>query len=346
MMALLTIFAMLLAPAAVFALIGYWKGRIVDQVDTPSDFNLKTQFSVQAILLFFIVITGLSVFFAIYEGGFQLTGAMFVGLPAIIAVLVVLTGKFQSPFRALFLAIAALVVILLLTGSEGAVCLIIAMPIFCLIGFFTILASRWAFKKSNGYTGKILFVLIFTGLSLEGVAPGYQFNKNYTVTRSELIELPMSQVRSNLAHNPDFDALPMQLGYWLGLPVPTSAIGTGLQEGIQRNFVFKHQNGTQRLVTFEVIEATENSARLALLSDDTLIGRWLGWQETEFKLTPVSENSTRMDVAMSFERRVSPAWYFGPLQSFLVYQAERVLIAHGRQSIPVDNKINISLLYQ
>lgn len=330
----------IVAPLGLF---GYWKGRRVATVKDAQEFNLQTQFAIKVVVFIHILLVAFTVYEFLYEQGWELTGAMFVGVPSVIAIFMVITRQFQRPFFATFLAITVFLGSLVAISIEGFVCIVFAAPVYYSIGFLVVFTARWAFKKANGYAGRILLLAIIIFLSLEGVVPGYSHNKHYTVVHTDIIELPIKDVRYNLSQNPDFDALPTYLLQLIGLPIPIAAHGQGMKAGDQREFVFQRRDGETERVVFSVLFSDANSAILAPVKDDTVISQWLGWQKTVFQWKSIDEHTTQIDIAMSFERRISPAWYFGPMQKLMVKQAARVLVEHGRQLMPVHTNTEVNI---
>src|SRR5205085_1257234 len=120
-------------------------------------------------------------------------------------------------------------------------------------------------------------------------------------------------VEARLAARPRFaETLPPFLR--LGFPRPTGAEGEGLAVGDTRTIYFSRAAAPRRLVMV-VAERAPGRVRFQAVSDDTKIGTWLTWRDAEVRWTPRADGGTDVEWTLRFSRRLSPGWYFGPLES-------------------------------
>jgi hypothetical protein len=62
------------------------------------------------------------------------------------------------------------------------------------------------------------------------------------------------------------------------------------------------------------------------LADETKIAEWLGWQSAEVSWTDLGDGRTRVRWTLRYQRRLDPAWYFGPWEAAATTAAADYLI--------------------
>ena len=305
----------------------YFKGKR----DKEGKF-LVDRFSVRAFLLVLILVAAALYYAALYEFGYQYSGLMFVGLPALISILVLFSRQFNRPYRAVFVGLTAMLILSGVVLQEGLVCIVVAIPVFYFTGFWVVFASRWAYKHGRRVSSSVMVGLFIALMSIEGTSAMFTADRETSVLRSNIINLPLAQVKANLAHNPDFSTLPVELLSTMGFPVPISASGSGLEVGDVRHFVFQRFDGVEERVSFTIDSAGSDYVELVPVFDNTLISQWLKWEKTRFSWKVINDATTELSVTMHYQRKLDPAWYFGMIQKLVVGQAAQVLIAQAAQT--------------
>jgi len=254
------------------------------------------------------------------------TAALFIGLPTLLAVALALTPRAKS---ATGMIMKGLTIALLLSGpvlQEGFICILMASPLFYLVGALV----GWAFDSARARRASqerplhSLVVLPLLLMSVEGLSPALSLPRDLSVGSTKIVAAAPAAVEAHLAARPRFAAtLPPFLR--LGFPRPIGADGSGLEVGDSRTVYFSRPAAPKRLV-FVVAERAPGYVRFRAVSDDTKIGTWLTWRDAEVRWTPRADGGTDVEWTLHFSRRLSPGWYFGPLESFGAAAAADYLI--------------------
>jgi hypothetical protein len=268
------------------------------------------------------------------------TAAFYIGIPAIVALVVVLTKPSGSAEGIVFKTITVLLSLAMIAAGEGFVCVILSAPIFYLIGALVAFAAGKSSRRGEPGDGlKVLIVpAIVLVVSMEGVVPATTLSGATTVSASRTVAASASEVEASWEEPLNFRDTPLPSVLGWGFPEPRADTGGELVVGEQRTvtfsgahhrplFVSEHHWGehTTHLV-FEVVERTPTSARLKIIEDTTPISSWLTWNVADIEWTPVDATHTEVGVELSYTRELAPAWYFGPIQEFVVERAAGHLI--------------------
>src|SRR5438270_1533897 len=158
------------------------------------------------------------------------TAALFIGIPSLIAILITLTPRPKSVTGMIskVMAIALLMSAPLL--GEGFICIIMAAPIFFLVGLVIGLIIDRSRRSDRPGGGMATCLILFGLMSLEGVTDKTSFSRDEVVTVTSRVVRPAEQVEQSLSATPHFDrTLPLYLR--LRFPRPTEARGQGLAQG-------------------------------------------------------------------------------------------------------------------
>ena len=103
--------------------------------------------------------------------------------------------------------------------------------------------------------------------------------------------------------------------------MPSTSEGSGLAVGDVRKLHFIYNkwiffNAHKGDTVFEVVEVKDNYVRFDLVKDDSYLGNYLSWQTSEVLLEPLTKTTTKVTWKLSYERKLDPIWYFGPLQHY------------------------------
>jgi hypothetical protein len=262
--------------------------------------------------------------------GFRHTAAVFIGIPTLLAILV---ARSAPPATGTGVVMRVITLALLLSSivfAEGMVCILLAAPIFYLVGFLVtemIIAIRGGVRGRRQRTFMMLgLILLPTGF--EGTIPGVEWNREEAVTISRIVSGTPSEVGAALAGRPGFaPALPPFLR--LGFPVPVATGGSGLAVGDTRTIVFAHSHGgrvERGTLAFRIAESDSQFVRFAPTADDSYVTHWLAWRSSEVRWRAVSPRTTRVEWTLRYRRRLDPAWYFAPLERYGVGVAAGYLI--------------------
>ena len=175
--------------------------------------------------------------------GLEHTSLVFIGIPAIIAITIILMPRPRSVTGVILKAITLSLAISGIVFGEGFVCILFAAPLFYLVGILIGLAADWrrsAREREHRINGTVMVVLLILGpSSLEGVIPGFEFGRDATVTRTRVVAGSASDVEAALAKVPRFDR-ELPAFFKLGFPTPGVTGGEGLSIGAERRIEFVH----------------------------------------------------------------------------------------------------------
>jgi hypothetical protein len=272
----------------------------------------------QARLTLIIVIVGVWVASVAYRvlawRQLEHTALVFIGIPAILAIAVALM---PAPKTVTGLILKAMTLSLLLSGvlfGEAFVCILFAAPLFLLVGTLIGFVVDYRRSRTSGVDFKALTLLSLAimPLSLEGVLPGFEFNREEHVTASRVVAASVSDVSSALAQTPQFDRrLPLFLR--LGFPTPGATSGAGLEEGDLRQIEFIHGHHPG-VLTLAVQTSTPGHLVFGIRADDSYLTHWLTWRRAEVRWREIAPGRTEVSWTLIYRRRLDPAWYFTPLE--------------------------------
>ena len=264
----------------------------------------------------------------LYAGGLRHSAAVFVGIPTMIALLVV---NMEKPATGTGVVMRVITLALLLSGivfAEGFICIVLAAPIFYLVGFVAAKAVGGMMQAGRHGRGAMMLMLVLLPTGLEGTMPGVEWNREERVTRSLVVRATPAQVRAALATRPDF-AAPLPPFLRLRFPVPVATSGSGLAVGDTRAVVFEHAHGghiEHGTLMFRVAESDSAAVRFEPVRDDSYITHWLSWESSDVQWQAISAHETRVAWTLTYRRRLDPAWYFAPLERYGVGVAAGYLI--------------------
>jgi len=167
----------------------------------------------------------------------------------------------------------------------------------------------------------IPFCLLFVA-SLEGVTGLYKFSNSKQSSASVHISADADTVWSTLetATSPDF---PLPGLLWM-IPRPTEVlIDEGTSLGAERVVRFAGREG-QGLLKLQVIERTNSLAVFEVLSDDSPVANWVAHKQLSYQVTPTTTGS-ELKVSLSYERLLSPAWFFNTVSHAAAFLATDTL---------------------
>src|SRR5437764_3688495 len=219
------------------------------------------------------------------------TSALFIGIPAAIAIMVSLAPRAKTVTGAI---LKALTIGLLISGvllREGFICILMAAPIFYVVGIIVGLSIDFARKKRATMTCLLLFA--FVPMSFEGTSQRWSFTREESVTVERVVAASSAEVEAALAQSPRVDGrLPLYLR--LRFPRPVSARGAGLQTGDFRAIHFAGGEGRPGDLVMQVIDSEPGHVRFVVVSDNSKIAHWLAWRSSEVRWNAIDAGHTRV----------------------------------------------------
>jgi hypothetical protein len=255
------------------------------------------------------------------------TSVLFIGIPAVLAAIVVLTPRAGTTIG---MTLKGITICLLMSGillGEGFICILMASPLFYLVGTLIAVAADYAGKKAKERQRRAicLVLLAFLPMSLEGVSDPLSFDRHETVQVDRIVPASAAEVERALGQTPEFDqALPLYLR--LGFPRPIHAEGSGNSPGDRRIIDFAGGEGRPGRLVLEVADHKPGMISFRALSDTSHISHWLDWNEAVVSWDEIAPSCTRLRWTLRFTRRLDPAWYFAPWERYAARLAAGYLI--------------------
>jgi len=252
------------------------------------------------------------------------TAAMFLGIPAVLAILLALAPKAETVTGGILKGITLALLIVAPLLGEGYLCILIAAPLFYVVGIAVGLAADWRREKRDGTLMCVAVVLL--PFCLEGVVPELTFHRTQRVEVRSIVSGSEDEVSRALAASPRVDAtLPRLLR--IGFPRPLEAHGSGLEQGATRVIHFAGAEGDPPGdLVMRVVESRRGYVRFATVSDGSKLTQWLLWKSSEVRWSAIDRDHTEVVWTIEFDRQLDPAWYFTPWERYAVGKAAAFLI--------------------
>ena len=289
----------------------------------------RTQWMVAGFIVAFAVSAALYKFLIHEQLG--RTSAMFLGIPAVLGILIALTPKAKTVTGGIAKGTTLALLIVAPLLGEGYLCILMASPLFYLVGcgIGAVIDAR---RKARGVTASCI-ALVLLPLCLEGIVPQLTWDRMQTAEASAVVNAPEDAVENALAQSPDVHTrLPIFLR--IGFPRPLEAHGEGLQLGAMRSIHFAGAEGDPPGdLMMRVSAQGPGYARFETVSDGSKLTQWLRWDSSEVRWQALDARHTRVTWRVHFERQLDPAWYFAPWEQLAAHEAARFLIeANGTPS--------------
>lgn len=260
----------------------------------------------------------------------QQTAVLYVGLPSLIAIMLTL---FVRPHNALGITLMVITIGVLMSGVvfyEGIICMVMALPIFLLVGAIVvwfIQQIRRLFSGTPRLHIQVLLALALMVMTLEGTHPYLSFERSQAVQIERTVDGSPAEVQAALAAPIHFAAeLPLFLR--LGFPTPSAAgiAGSGLEIGAERVIPFDIQGDDNGLLRLRVDERSDSSARFMLMENSTATADWIAIHYAVIEWQAIGADQTLVTWTFHYDRLLDPAWYFGPLERYAMQLAADYLI--------------------
>lgn len=252
------------------------------------------------------------------------SAAMFLGLPAVLAILLALAPKAKTVTGGILKGITlALLVVAPLLG-EGYLCILVASPLFYIVGIVVGLAMDTQRRRRNATLSCV--VLFLLPMCLEGVVPQLTFNRAQSVEVRSVVAAPANEIEHALIHGPNVST-PLPMALRIGFPRPLGAWGEGLAVGDTRTIHFSGAEGDPPGdLVMRVTERHPGYARFETVSDQSKLTQWVRWTSSEVEWTALDQGHTTVTWRIDFMRQLDPAWYFTPWERAAVTEAAAYLI--------------------
>ncbi len=253
------------------------------------------------------------------------SAAMFVGIPAVLAILLVLAPPAGSVTGRILKGITLALLLLAPLLGEGYVCILMAAPLFYIVGIAVGILIDWQ-RKRRGATLTCVALLLLP-MCLEGMVPQLTFNRAQTVEARSVVAASAEDVEYALTRSMRVNT-PLPQPLRIGFPRPIAASGEGLAIGDTRTIHFTGAEGDPPGdLRMRVTERRPGYVRFETVSDGSKLTQWVRWTSSEVEWKALDERRTAVTWRIHFERQLDPAWYFTPWERAAVRQAAAYLIA-------------------
>ncbi len=260
----------------------------------------------------------------IVAGGLQQTAALFIGIPALLAIVVVFA---VSPSSATGVACKAVTVGLLVSVlflGEGFLCVLMSAPLF--YGVAVVIAGVMHFYRRRHQRSAT------TLMSCAILLAWIPVDRNESVSETKVVQASSAAVERALFDSPRFDRkLPPYLR--AGFPRP---IAVRIDETPEKKvWMIRFRGGETRLngtepregdLVLEMEEERPGLVRWRAVSDSSHVTHFLWWRESVVTWEPVTADTTKVTWTLRYERGLDPAWYFGPWERYAAGLAAVYLI--------------------
>lgn len=262
----------------------------------------------------------------------QQTAALFVGLPALLAIVVVLMATPRSAIAVACKAVTVGLLVSLIFLGEGVVCVVMSAPLF----YFVAIAIASLMQRPGAEPLNTLrscaVLLVLVPMTLEGATPATTFSRDETVTVAKIVHATPDAIACAIVAQPRFDrALPFYLR--AGFPRPVASRidrrGAAPRWTIQMRGGEMHVDGMEPRsgdLVLELAESRPGFVRWRALSDTSHMTHFLNWQEVVVRWDRVGAHETNVTWTVRYRRGLDPAWYFGPMERYAVGLAAGYLI--------------------
>ncbi|MBS4101376.1 hypothetical protein [Tsukamurella paurometabola] len=275
------------------------------------------------------------------KGWLNQTSVFYVGLPALLAALLVISRPSSSAYGIVLKGTTLFLLIATIFAGEGVVCVLFAAPLVYAVALLVAALVQAVRRGGQGPRAVVVPALLLAVASTEGAVPALTLPAENTVTADRVVDATPDQVRAALAVPLRFAEPSGALA--LGFPRPLEDHPEGLEPGDARHVVFSgapqraaplhgHHWGTApSTLTLRVAAADDRSVAYVAEHDATPIATWLGWRASTVRWEPVG-GGTRVTWSLTFDRRLAPAAYWTPLERAVARRAADYLI--GSLALP------------
>jgi hypothetical protein len=259
----------------------------------------------------------------IYLHHLETTSLMFIGVPTALAVLLALTVRPKSAMATAMTGITFALLLSAIVFGEGVICIVMAAPIFYVVGAIIAVLSEAA-RGKRGTTRLMLATPLFL-MSLEGSHKQISLPREQSVTAHATIAANARDVEAALAAPMRFHTkLPAYLR--MGFPRPVATSGFGLEPGRLRTIRFAGGEGKPGDLVMQIAEVGADHVIFRAVSDHSKVAHWLDWEDAVITWRPADDHHTEVFWTLHYRRNLDPAWYFAPWERYGVGLAGKYLI--------------------
>ena len=286
--------------------------------------------------------SGIAVIFGL--GGFLLLRDKTEAMGAVLFLLLPFATGFATALftRGYRIVVASLIIgglictaILLLSRFEGWVCVVMSMPLIAVgmtIGaLLGVLVRRKAIDGAVRGTTFRLFILMAIPIFLMGAdyseKPSRRTPRFETITHQVVLDAPPEAVWHELK---SFDKITGNKTFLMkiGLPVPVRCVMEGEGVGAKRTCYFEQGSIEERVTEWQ----PPNSMKFEITASDVPGRPWLSFKDAAYEIRAVN-GKTVVTRSTTIVSRLSPAWYWRPMEAIGVEQEHEYLFEELKRKV-------------
>ena len=270
-------------------------------------------------------------------GGLHKTAMFYMLMPFSLGLLHILTlppRKPESPatrFRDFIFWSLALILCTSVILREGFICVLYMLPIYLMMMFLAYWVVFILQKSAN--RGERTFAHVIPALvmmlSFEGTTESLSFERDNSVVFTTVVNSDVNTIRSsfddsfdlNLERHWMLEVFPMPHSIDQG-PLKLNQIRR-VETRYHRWFVTNTHEGAFEM---KISQLDDQQLTMNTVGDSTYFSSYLNLRALDISLQPAGPNHTQIRLQIDYERRMDPAWYFGPLQSYAVTKMAELMI--------------------
>lgn len=251
---------------------------------------------------------------------FEQTSILFVGLPALITLLLIKYAPTpKTAYGIVFKVVTLFLLMSAILFGEGIVCILFAAPLFYGISVLIVFIYEFFKRRNNKLLSLISIPVIILLLQPLGIKSGPK-ESVVSVSKSYDRNISISEFNALPDFLEDYPAL-----FKIGFPKPLGITGKGIEIGDQRHIRFESNTKGIGTLTIEIDEVSDGYISFKIIQDDTHIHHWLTWKSVKVNIDS-SENESRITWTSTYTCDLGPQWYFEPLQEMVVSEMNNHLI--------------------
>jgi hypothetical protein len=300
-------------------------------IDTPVDDRAKRLIWRHTVTTIFLVTAAFVIAYrGVEEAGLMQTYAAFVGIPLLIGVLTTYLSYPKTRTGVTLLGTTIVLCFVAMLLGEGAICILMAAPIFYVVALMgcAIVTFIEDYLNGKGRGGPAVIVLLpFLLAKLTSSPQGIANPSTMTVQDDIFIAAPPSVVWDRLLHG---ELVSQQFSPFLrlGFPLPTKLERDGKGEA---RLTFDPGSepwpGTNVIISREKRDPAARHLSFVILKDGTKLSRWLTFRDTHFAIE-AAPGGSRLRQTTTFQQRLQPGLYWNPLQSYAMTQMHVYALEH------------------
>lgn len=259
------------------------------------------------------------------------TSLMFIGLPAVLAVIVAFAPPAKSATGTVMKSLTIMLLLAAILLVEGAVCILMAAPLVYGIGALVGLAVDQS-RKRGGATLRVSLLAPLMLLSLQGAVPGTSGPRGVEASAERVVDMAPDEVRQALVRPPRFDRGLPALYEYARFPKPLQCrvvdgrLVIDFEMIEPRRHKMSSQEHTDRSqLVLAVTESKPGRVVFEPVSDTTMMSHWARLESSVVEWAP-AEGGTRVRWTLRAQRKLDPVWYFAPIQTYAAHRAADYLI--------------------